>query len=909
MLPQQASSWFVDSRWLFASGTQPGVLSMSTLQARSASVLALLATQGVVETLSANTLVTHEASVSSIQRVALSSITGRVVHSEMNVVSRLSTIALGAVYAGTDVYVARSSIAAGAVYAGTDVYAARSSIAAGAVYAGTDVYAARSSIAAGAVYAGTDLTSARSTIVGGALHVRGQATVEGSLSTVGDVIAGRSTIAPTVAATSALTAPLVKADFVQAGTLSSAHLVTGGLSTLRLSPYDTHPAVSFLSTFTYTGGDVTFVVPPKVAWLDVYVWGGGGGSVYSEGASGGAGGGGAFVSGRLPVTPGDTLRVMVGAGGPYMSPSIAVPTALYGGGGVGNHTLSVAGGCGGGRSALLTNAGSEVLVAGGGGGAGSGSTAPPGGPGGVSVGLQGGANGAASRSNNGTSGGGGSTTGSAGGAAGGGGGVAGGARKGADAAQDQGGAGGGGYYGGGAGGYGGAGGGGSSYVAPLVTPGTTSAGSGATPGGSSLPLRTAWGSAYAPGAGGASSGSPGLVVVSCAYGGTPLEITGIATAETLRVITSLTVTGPTYAGGLSSATVSTGTVGASVANLTTVNAGGLSSATVSTGTVGASVANLTTVNAGGLSSATVSTGTVGAAVANLATVYAGGLSSATVSTGTVGAAVANLGTVYSGGLSSATVSTGTVGASVANLATVYAGGLSSATVSTGQATIGQLFGSAGVPIGSLFPFAGASAPAKFLLCDGTAYSRVGYEDLFAVVALTYTPVAERTSSPATFRVPDLRGRMARGATSAALLGVAAGSDSVVLGSSHLPAHVHPLPDLTHSHGGTLGSHYHSLPSHTHPISVVGNQTEYVHNYSAVQNGGFNAVNGGTDTHYTSAPFYGVFGESAITGSTGGGSIASDLGGSKSTQNNTTTGTALPITNAHLGLNYIIKAQY
>lgn len=67
--------------------------------------------------------------------------------------------------------------------------------------------------------------------------------------------------------------------------------------------------------------------------------------------------------------------------------------------------------------------------------------------------------------------------------------------------------------------------------------------------------------------------------------------------------------------------------------------------------------------------------------------------------------------------------------------------------------------SAGVPTGSLFPFAGSSAPTGYLLCDGTAVSRTTYATLFGVIGSTYGAGNGST----TFNVPDLRGRMALGA--------------------------------------------------------------------------------------------------------------------------------------------------
>jgi hypothetical protein len=64
-----------------------------------------------------------------------------------------------------------------------------------------------------------------------------------------------------------------------------------------------------------------------------------------------------------------------------------------------------------------------------------------------------------------------------------------------------------------------------------------------------------------------------------------------------------------------------------------------------------------------------------------------------------------------------------------------------------------------MPAGSIISFAGAAAPAGFLICDGSAVSRTDYADLFAVLATTYG-VGNGTT---TFNLPDLRGEFIRGA--------------------------------------------------------------------------------------------------------------------------------------------------
>lgn len=66
-----------------------------------------------------------------------------------------------------------------------------------------------------------------------------------------------------------------------------------------------------------------------------------------------------------------------------------------------------------------------------------------------------------------------------------------------------------------------------------------------------------------------------------------------------------------------------------------------------------------------------------------------------------------------------------------------------------------------VPIGAIFPYAGSSAPAGYLFCDGSEVTVSGYSELFAIIGYTYkTP--SLLIGKATFALPDLRGRFPLG---------------------------------------------------------------------------------------------------------------------------------------------------
>lgn len=108
-----------------------------------------------------------------------------------------------------------------------------------------------------------------------------------------------------------------------------------------------------------------------------------------------------------------------------------------------------------------------------------------------------------------------------------------------------------------------------------------------------------------------------------------------------------------------------------------------------------------------------------------------------------------------------------------------------------------------VPTGVVSDFAGASAPAGWVLCFGQELDRTTFADLFAVIGTTYGAGDGST----TFNAPDLRGRLVAGldnmgGTSAdRLTGQSGGVDGDILGASggnethtlviaEMPAHDH-----------------------------------------------------------------------------------------------------------------------
>jgi microcystin-dependent protein len=113
---------------------------------------------------------------------------------------------------------------------------------------------------------------------------------------------------------------------------------------------------------------------------------------------------------------------------------------------------------------------------------------------------------------------------------------------------------------------------------------------------------------------------------------------------------------------------------------------------------------------------------------------------------------------------------------------------------------------AAIPTGTISQFAGAAAPAGWLICDGSAISRTTYSTLFDVIGTTFGSGDGST----TFNLPDLRGRVPAGyAPSGGHPDVSTlGNNDGVAAAYRRPKHRTSLSDPGHSHtiaGGNRGS--------------------------------------------------------------------------------------------------------
>lgn len=161
----------------------------------------------------------------------------------------------------------------------------------------------------------------------------------------------------------------------------------------------------------------------------------------------------------------------------------------------------------------------------------------------------------------------------------------------------------------------------------------------------------------------------------------------------------------------------------------------------------------------------------------------------------------------------------------------------------------------------------ADSCAGYLLCDGSAYSRTQYAELFSVIGTTYGAGDGST----TFNVPDIRDRYILGTTSDAQLGVivnASNTNMATLEPANIPLHTHTYDGYTpyhgHNHGGvtqdydpgylsTSGSYSH-LGGSNNNDSADGGTDLWIY-YTSISPGAPNAHgqshrggNAGTHTH-------------------------------------------------------------
>ena len=332
------------------------------------------------------------------------------------------------------------------------------------------------------------------------------------------------------------------------------------------------------------------------------------------------------------------------------------------------------------------------------------------------------------------------------------------------------------------------------------------------------------------------------------------------TATYLTANQSITLSGDVTGTGSTSITTTLATVGATK--------GGTGQTTYTLGDILYSSASNTLAKLSGNTTTTkqflsqTGTGTVSAAPAwsavSKSDVGLGSVENTALSTWAGSTNVTTLGTVATGtwnataiGLSkggtnaSLTAANGGIVYSDTSALAILAAGTSGQLLQSNGAAAPSWVASPGVPTGSLFPYAGSSAPSGYLLCNGASVSSTNYLALHAVISNTYGGSAYTGGSGLNFNLPDLRSRIPIGAGTGTGLtnrvaGTTYGTETHTLASTNIPQMTtgYMSANASHSHGGPL------------PYGSSGSGTGFFINTTYNNNGSWQTTSTNTDHTHT-----------------------------------------------------------
>jgi microcystin-dependent protein len=179
----------------------------------------------------------------------------------------------------------------------------------------------------------------------------------------------------------------------------------------------------------------------------------------------------------------------------------------------------------------------------------------------------------------------------------------------------------------------------------------------------------------------------------------------------------------------------------------------------------------------------------------------------------------------------------------------------------------------------------ASAPAGWLLCDGSAVSRATYGALYTALGGSGSPYGQGDGST-TFNVPDYRGRSPVGKGTHADVSSLGATDGLAVGSR--------TPKWSHSH--TINDHTHAGVDHLHDMSHGHGVADMSAEYLRLDFGASHYAAGSNAYNHNHA--YSV---NNFSGSTGGADRSLTTGGASNRGTD-----AQPYTPGYAVVNYLIK---
>jgi microcystin-dependent protein len=216
-----------------------------------------------------------------------------------------------------------------------------------------------------------------------------------------------------------------------------------------------------------------------------------------------------------------------------------------------------------------------------------------------------------------------------------------------------------------------------------------------------------------------------------------------------------------------------------------------------------------------------------------------------------------------------------------------------------------------VPAGTVAATVKTTADTGWLMLDGSAVSSADtlYPSLWSAAPTSW-------KSGTTLNLPDMSNKTLGGSGTTAL-GAAGGSNSVTLAETNLPSHAH---SISHGHSdtfsGSASSHTHSIdpPNTSVSLSLGNNTTQFVRRLGNYATYAVPVASTGMAVDYVDSHGHSISGSVNIGSFTSGGPSATGVSISGSVTNytgnsgNTGSGTSVDVTNAHLAVNFQIKAH-